>query len=104
MVSEADHGGMTRRHFPSYGSLRAFAARRRRTHLAGSTWLPIVDRDLDRIATDLVVLSQTDEPVRAATPKAETLPSPVDLHLHRAKSARSSRPLPDATPPHARAS
>lgn len=49
----------------SLGSLRALAASRVRGHLSGSSWLTVSDRDLDRVASDLLVLSETDTPQRA---------------------------------------
>jgi hypothetical protein len=44
----------------SLGSLRALAASRVRGHRSGSSWLTVSDRDLDRVASDLLVLSETD--------------------------------------------
>ncbi|NUO36381.1 MAG: hypothetical protein HOQ27_15130, partial [Dermatophilaceae bacterium] len=46
---------MTTRIF-SLESLRSFASSARRGHLAGSTWRA-VDRDLDRVAADLLAVA-----------------------------------------------
>ncbi len=43
----------------SLNSLRMAVERRRRGHLAGRAWSPARDRDLDRIACDLMVMSQS---------------------------------------------
>jgi hypothetical protein len=92
---------MTRTHSPSYGLFRAFADSLRRHHLAGST-AQITDRDLDRVALDLISIPQADERGEAE-PKTGALARPIDLHLRRARSAQPTRPTPDATPPHAEA-
>jgi hypothetical protein len=44
----------------SLGSLRAAAESRRRGFLRGAAWMPVQDRDLDRIATDLLAISQAE--------------------------------------------
>ena len=91
--------------FPSYGSLRGLAARRRRGHLAGGTWLRIIDRDLDRIGSDLLFLSQADPERRPTTGLSTgTVTPPVDLHARRAQGSRPVSQAASAGPPHARAS
>lgn len=52
----------------SLGSLRAAAESHRRGFLRGSGWLPVQDRDLDRIAADLLAISQAEG---ALTPSAK---------------------------------
>ena len=94
---------MTKR-FLSLSSLRALAASRRRGHLAGSSWWPIRDRDLDRAASDLLFVSQV-EPVQLTSDAkgvARPVTSPVDLSTRRAGGVRPSNPGPTAG--HARAS
>ncbi|NUR80995.1 MAG: hypothetical protein HOQ21_11190 [Dermatophilaceae bacterium] len=87
---------MTTRIF-SLESLRSFASSARRGHLAGSTWRA-VDRDLDRVAADLLAVAHAD-PERLS---ARTLAAPVDLGARRARSAATSSS--HASAPHAQAS
>lgn len=89
--------------FPSLRSLRALAASRRRGHLAGGSWLAMADRDLDRVAADLLVLTHAD-PERLVTGWAvasDAIDKPVDLNRRRVRGLG-----PDAHGPasHARAS
>lgn len=86
--------------FPSFGSLRALAASRRRGHLAGGTWSTTIDRDLDRVASDLLVLSHVDAERLASSAAAIT--QPVDLGNRRARGLRPA--ASGATPPRVRAS
>lgn len=86
-------------HFPSFGSLRALAASRRRGHLAG-TWSTTIDRDLDRVASDLLVLSHVD--AERLAPSAAAITQPVDLGNRRARGLRPA--ASGATPPRVRAS
>jgi hypothetical protein len=91
----------------SFGSLRALAAARRHD-LAGS-WTNRADRDLSRTATDLLATAYDDgdwaDHLIKAT--ATTIAAPVDLHAHRARSARHATPKtpsPRRAERHARAS
>ena len=85
--------------FPSLGSLRALAARRRRGFVAGSTWSSVVDRDLDRMAAELLVLSHADAERLAGT--VEPAARPV-AHERVTRSLRQARPA--RTTPRPRAS
>lgn len=87
----------------SFRSLRALAASMRRGHLAGGSWSAKADRDLDRVAGDLLVLSHAD-PERLATgwtAASDALSEPVDLGSRRTSGLRPTGHRP-AT--HARAS
>ncbi len=90
--------------FPSLGSLRAMAASRRRGHLAGSSWLVVGDRDLDRMASDLLFLSQAKVPgpPRDSERSEPEVTRPIDLHHRRVRGGRPGGHT--ATAPHARAS
>ncbi|WP_076258794.1 hypothetical protein [Intrasporangium flavum] len=79
---------MTTRLHSSISSLRALAATRRRGHLAGLL-RPAADRDLDRISSDLLYLSQADPAAdRSTAPARHTEPTgPVDLDARRARAA-----------------
>lgn len=88
---------------PSFGSFRALAASRRRGHLAGGSWSALADRDLDRVAADLLVLSHAD-PERLATVGTvapDPISKPVDLNRRR---VRGLRPETHGPASHARAS
>lgn len=97
---------MKTRRFLSYGSLRALAASTRRGQLAGGIGSTIIDRDLDRVALDLLTLSQAEPRSRIVrTPRGtEHLDPPVALHERRVRSVEPTAPVPSATRPHARAS
>jgi hypothetical protein len=103
---EVDHRSMTT-HFPSLGSLRALAASHRRSRLAGSTGSlasAMIDRDLDRVASDLLALSHadTDRLATVAERLEHRIATPVDLDDRRARGLRAPGSRP--TPPRARAS
>ena len=71
---------MSKTRFPSLRSLRAWAAARRRGHLAGSMWSKVIDRDLDRVASDLLFLSQSAEaPSGTARQGARPSTKPIDV-------------------------
>jgi hypothetical protein len=79
---------MTTRLHSSIASLRALADSRRRGHLAGLL-RPAADRDLDRISTDLLYLSQaapTTSRTAALTRRTDHT-GPVDLDARRARAA-----------------
>ena len=92
---------MTTRIF-SFSTLRSLAASARSGHLAGSAWRS-TDRDLDRVAGDLLAVAHAD-PERLAVPT--TLAAPVDLGARRARSAAAAAPssTPHAGASHAQAS
>jgi hypothetical protein len=99
---DLDHGDMTTR-LSSFRSLRALAASMRSGHLAGGSWSAMADRDLDRVAGDLLVVAHAD-PERLATgwtAVSDSLSEPVDLNRRRAGGLRAGSHRP-AT--HARAS
>jgi hypothetical protein len=87
----------------SLASLRSLASSARRGHLAGSpgSFRPAADRDLDRVAGDLLAVALAD-PERLAAVPAATLAAPADLGARRARSAATSASRPSA--PHAQAS
>ncbi|ADU47512.1 hypothetical protein [Intrasporangium calvum] len=85
--------------FPSLGSLRALAASRRRGFVAGSTWSSVVDRDLDRMAAELLVLSHADAEHLAAT--AEPAVRPLALPHRVARAFSHARPARTAPRPRA---
>ncbi|KJK10086.1 hypothetical protein UB45_20245 [Terrabacter sp. 28] len=85
----------------SLGSLRSFASAARRGHLAGSSWL-VVDRDLDRVAGDLLAVAHAD-PERLFAPAVAAPVAPVDLSARRARSAAGTS-VPRDHAPHAQAS
>ena len=85
----------------SSASLRSLASTARRGHLAGSSWR-VADRDLDRVAGELLAVAQAD-PERLAAPVAVTPAAPVDLGARRARSAATTS-VPRARAPHAQAS
>ncbi|MFM6849733.1 MAG: hypothetical protein ACKOVB_11595 [Terrabacter sp.] len=90
----------------SLASLRTFASSARRGHLAGSSWLA-ADRDLDRVAGDLLAVAHADPERLSAAP---AFAAPVDLDTRRARSAGASAATyattsaPRASAPHAKAS
>lgn len=87
----------------SFRSLRALAASMRRGHLAGGSWSAMADRDLDRVAADLLVLAHAD-PERLAPRRAaasDSISEPVDLSGRR---TRGLRPVGHQPAPHAHAS
>lgn len=89
--------------FPSFGSFRALAASRRRGHLAGGSWSAMADRDLDRVAADLLVLTHSD-PERLATVLTvapDPVSTPIDLNR---RWVRDLGPDTHGPAPHARAS
>ncbi len=94
--------------FLSLGSLRTMAASYRRGHLAGSvgssasSWSAPVDRDLDRVAADLLVLSHAGPVELAASEVAHSVAEPVDLNHRRGRGVRPVGSGPVHT--HARAS
>ncbi|GAB3887926.1 hypothetical protein [Terrabacter terrigena] len=88
----------------SLTSLRSFAASARRGHLAGSSgsFSLTADRDLDRVAGDLLAVAHAD-PERLSAVPAAALATPVDLGARRARST-SGTSAPRASAPHAQAS
>lgn len=90
---------MTTTLFPSLGSLRALAASRRRGFVAGSTWSTVVDRDLDRMAAELLALSHVDTERLAAS--QEPVVRPVALPQRMARSLNSAGPTGRTPRPHA---
>lgn len=90
---------MTTTLFPSLGSLRALSASRRRGFVAGSTWSAVVDRDLDRMAAELLVLSHADAERLGAS--AEPAVRPLPLHERIARKLHKSRPAGNAPRPRA---
>jgi hypothetical protein len=77
---------MSKTRLPSLRSLRDWAASRRRGHLAGTTWSKVIDRDLDRVASDLLFLSQSAEaPAGSATQAARPSTKPIELNDRRGR-------------------
>jgi hypothetical protein len=100
----SNNGGMATTRFLSIGSLRALAASRRRGHLAGSTWSSVVDRDLDRMTSDLLALAQSADATGSKAARVTRPAEPVDLHDRRTRGRRPTNPTLSATGTHARAS
>ncbi|GAA6526290.1 hypothetical protein [Intrasporangium sp. DVR] len=80
---------MTTTSFPSLASLRALSASRRRGFVAGSTWSLVVDRDLDRMAAELLVLSHAD--TERLTTSPASVARPVALRERVARALSSAR-------------
>jgi hypothetical protein len=98
-----DHGGMTTTRLLSLGSLRALASSRRRGHLAGSSWLA-ADRDLDRVAGDLLAAAHVDPERLSPVGTRAPLAAPVDLGARRARGTASTPAAPSTQRHHAQAS
>ena len=82
----SNDGTMSKSRFPSLRSLHAWAAARRGGHLAGSMWSKVIDRDLDRVASDLLFLSQSAEaPAGTARQGARPSTKPIELNDRRGR-------------------
>ncbi len=81
----------------SFASLRSLAGSRRRGHLAGGPSSTFTDRDLDRVAADLLVLAQADGDLLAASSAPSPVAPPIQLADRRASAVRATR---SASTPH----
>lgn len=87
--------------FLSFASLRSLAGARRLGYLAGGPSSTFTDRDLDRVASDLLVLAQADGDRLAGSTVQRPVAPAIPLESRR---ARTPRPTRSATPAHVRAS